>query len=366
VDERTKRIWEEAMSRPDWHMASVEGALLRPRIYADVPSFMEVPIAWKAEDLEGADVAFVGIPFESTFQLGPANWATFGPRPADPEAIISRSGSDESPEYIRKYSVHYSIHVGGGFYPEVAPDFRLVDHLTMVDYRDVEIKQWDVEETAQRAIDKVADIVRTGAIPLVFGGCHEIPYPVVRAISDNTPGKIGIILFDSHYDNDLGGMLNAGNAFGWIFETCQADTRNMVLIGIKGGAYNTPAMHQAALDVGFTVFTIDDVERMGIEEVTRRAIDIASRGAERVYVSLDADAMDPVSFPAQKYPDPFGLTARQVKTALGMIAETTSLAGFDLCTMGPVYDHKGVGALTACRLYLEILKGLALRKMRAN
>ena len=30
--------------------------------------------------------------------------------------------------------------------------------------------------------------------------------------------------------------------------------------------------------------------------------------------------------------------------------------------IGPDYDHKGVGALTAVKFYVEVLKGLALRK----
>ena len=38
-----------------------------------------------------------------------------------------------------------------------------------------------------------------------------------------------------------------------------------------------------------------------------------------------------------------------------------ALKRFDM-SIGPDYDHKGVGALTACKLYIEVLRGLALRK----
>jgi agmatinase len=377
MDKKLKKLWETLGSRPEFQVHDPIGGAYRLRVHDDVPSFMEVPIAWNARELEGADVAFLGIPWEGPIHMGPVYWASCGPRPADPDALTEgRSGAYAAPDYIRTCSAPYSVNVSGGFYPEVGPDFRLVDHLTMYDYRDVDADKWEVEVFCDRAIEKVSDIVKAGAVPIVFGGDHSIPYPVVRGISDNSKGKIGIVLFDSHYDNAYGGevpppyhdlgKLNAGNAFYKIFDTCQAEPANMAVIGIKGGAYNTPLMHELALKLGYTIFTNEQVEEMGIEEVTKRAIEAASRDTDRVYVSLDVDVIDPVTMPAQKYPDPFGIPARDVRRALSMISRETELAGFDMVCMGPAYDFKGLGGLTAVRLYLEVLKGMAIRKSRGS
>ena len=363
MDESVRKFWLEAEEQPEYHFAGdVMGAFLKPRIYGDTASFMEVPIGYNPEDLQGADAVFIGLPWEGIQQINSTTFAETGPRPPDPDAVVARSGAYQAPAYVRQYSVHYSLAISGGYYPEVAPDFRLVDYLNIMDYRDVEVKMWDVEETTRRAVERIGHIVQAGAVPLVFGGDHSIPYPVVKAISDNSPGKIGVINFDSHYDLSLGGRLNAGNAFGKIMENCQAEPENLAIIGIKGGAYNTPAMHQLALDLGVTVFTIGDVEEMGIEEVVRRAVEAAGRGTDKIYVSLDADALDPVSFPAQKYSEPFGITARQIREALRILSREANLCGFDMVCVGPDYDHKGVGALTASKFYIEVLKGLALRK----
>jgi arginase family enzyme len=215
MDERKRKMWLEAEMKPEFHIAGEpEGASWKPRIYGDTPSFMEAPIAYSPEDLEGADVVFMGFPWEGGQQLSSTTFAETGTRPPDPEAIIARSGAYEAPEYIRKYSEHYSLAVSGGFYPEEGEGFRLADHLIIMDYRDVEVKLWDVEETSRRAIEKVADIVKVGAIPLVFGGDHSTPYPIVKGISDYSEGKIGVINFDSHYDIGLSGRLSAENAFG--------------------------------------------------------------------------------------------------------------------------------------------------------
>jgi arginase family enzyme len=367
MDERIMKIWYAAEMDPEFHISGdLEGLVMKRRIYGDTPSFMEAPIAYTPEDLEGADVVFVGLPWEGGIQINSTTFATTGARPPDPDAVISRSGAYQAPAYIREYSIHYSLIISDGYYPDVGEDFCLSNHLRMMDYSDVDVVERDVEETTRRAVEKVGDIVKAGAIPLVFGGDHSTPYPIVKAISDNLEGKIGVINFDSHYDIGIGGRLNAGNAFGKIMENCQAEPENLVIIGIKGGAYNTPKMHQLTKDIGATLFTIADVERMGIQEVVKRAVEIAGKGTERIYVTLDSDAMDPATFPAQKYPDPFGLSALQVRDALRMISRESNLCGFDLVCVGPAYDHKGIGGLTACRFYIEVLQGLALRKVNTR
>jgi arginase family enzyme len=86
----------------------------------------------------------------------------------------------------------------------------------------------------------------------------------------------------SRYDIGLGGRLSAENAFGKIFEDCQSEPENLVVIGIKGGAYNTPIMHQLAKDLGVTVFTIPDVETLGMPEVVNRAIEAAGKATDRI------------------------------------------------------------------------------------
>lgn len=364
MDEEKRKMWLDMEMKPEFNVAGdPEGASWKRRIYGDTPSFMEAPIAYTPEDLEGADAVFIGFPWEGGQQISSTTFAETGPRPPNPDAIIARSGAYQAPEYIRKYSIHYSLAISGGFYPEEGEDFRLADHLTIMDYRDVEVKMWDVEETSRRAVGKVGDIVNAGAIPLVFGGDHSTPYPIVKGISDNSNGKIGVINFDSHYDIGLSGRLSAENAFGKIMENCNADPENLAIIGIRGGSYNTPLMHKLAVDLGVGLFNIADVRAMGIEAVVRKAIKIAGRGTEKIYVSLDTDAMDPVSFPAQKYPDPMGITAREIETSLRILSRDTNLCGVDLVCMGPAYDHKGVGALTACRYFIEVLKGLAFKKM---
>lgn len=377
MDEHKKKIWKEISSKPEFMIYDSTLGLTQLRINGDTPSFFESPIAWEAKDLEGIDAAFVGIPWEGLRHMTPTGWVTAAPHSVNPESIMERGSASEAPAWIRQNSVRYSLHVNGGYFPEVGPDVRLLENLKIMDYRDVEVKEWDVEEIARRAIDKVSDIVKAGAKPLVIGGDHSIPYPVVKAISDNSDGKIGIICFDAHYDNMYGGplpyphgdlgRLNAGNAFYRIFEACNTDPENWVFIGIKeGGAFNTSLMHELSTKLGVTMFTATDVIEKGMKEIVSKAIDIAAKGTDKIYVSLDSDSLDPVEFPAQKAPDPWGLPTRQVMEGLKVISRETNLAGFDLVCMAPAYDLKGISALTSCKFFLEILKGLVIRKIKKS
>ncbi|MBW2369398.1 MAG: arginase family protein [Deltaproteobacteria bacterium] len=375
MDPKLKEEWKQICMDPEYHSYEKCAPLVRPRIHDDVPSFMEVPIAWKAEHLEGADVVFLGFPWEGVVYETASSFVSCSPRQVNPDVDHEgRRGAYDAPNHIRKYSTEYSLGTSGGFYPEIAPDFRLADHLMLMDYRDVEVDYWDVEISTERAIEKVGDIVKAGAVPFVFGGDHSTPYPIVRGISDNSEGKIALILFDGHYDNAYGGefphpdkdmgRLNAGNAFYKILDTCQVEPEDWVTIGIKGGGYNTPLMAELAKKMGNTVFTIGDVEEMGMVEVMKRTLEIVSKRADKVYVSLDFDSIDPLTLPAQKYFEPFGLHARDVKKALSMISQNTNLAGFDSVCMGPAYDLKGLGGRVAARLYVELLKGIAVSKWK--
>ncbi len=197
---------------------------------------------------------------------------------------------------------------------------------------------------------------------------------MVKAISDNSEGKMGLIWFDSHYDVGCGerlpppyhslSRLNAENAMYRILESSNVDPENICLIGIGSGNFNTPAMAKFATEeLGITVFTAEDVYQRGIDKIIAKALEVSTRGTEKTYVTMDLDALDCLTFPAQKYLEPLGIPFRDIITALRAITKETQLAGFDTCCMGPAYDVNGVGGMCANRMYIEVLKGLALRKM---
>ena len=103
-----------------------------------------------------------------------------------------------------------------------------------------------------------------------------------------------------------------------------------------------------------------DVDELGVVTVAQEALETATAGTEALYLSLDIDVVDP-AHGGQKYPDPAGLSAREVIRALRVLARGP-IAGFDICCLAPRYDLQGHLSQLAARAALEVIAGLALQR----
>jgi arginase family enzyme len=357
-----RRIWEDAYRRAAEITPVRVDRRMRDILYGDVPTFMELPHAVKSGDLESADAAFLGMGYEGVKIDSPHTYLPDLAAPAGPDSIYYRTGADRAPEAVRRYSIHYSIHHAFGLFIEYAPDFYIFKHLRAVDAGDVPVIPGDPETSFQRCEARVRDIVAAGAVPLVCGGDHAITLPVVKAVAGAMAGRLGLIHLDSHYDLCWDPPLFAGSQWAQILRLANVAARNFCQIGIRG-LRQVPFEVEVAQALGHTVLTMADVDRDGVESAADVALARACDGTEGVYVSLDVDVLDPAYCPAQKYPEPAGLTSKQIITLLRRIGQQAEIRGFDLCCLGPQYDDRvGTGSHLAARLFVEILATLAWRR----
>src|SRR5918997_392507 len=140
---------------------------------------------------------------------------------------VTRPGASHGPRAVRDASSHFSF--GGGYHLDY--DVTLSDHLTLADCGDVDGAPGRAEETCdrtERALDEIY------AEPL----SHCCP---------------------AHRVLDLPNV----------------DGRNMAIIGAHGAA-NPKLEKDVADEHGLTVFTVRDIDRIGIDEVARRALAAAT------------------------------------------------------------------------------------------
>lgn len=331
-------------------------------LHGSVPTFMEMPAARDASQLIGADAVILGFPFEGPTSISPSRSAPPNVTRPPKDSVYWRMGADESPDEIRKYSLFYSHHHNRGYYPEIDKDLVLHDALRIMDYGNVRYNADNTMESIQACIARVDDIVRAGAMPIVLGGDHTTPYPVVKAILEHHPHNIGLVIFDAHVDfSYTPGEYWASNQ--WVqlmLETGKINPENIVEIGIRSS--RTAIQEQKlAESLGVRVFTIDEVKDRGIAAVTQEAIMLATRGSDGLYVSLDIDCMEPSAVPSQKAPEIWGLTIDELFHTLRALSRQKVL-GFDVCEYTANYDINGMGAQFCARTAVEILGGLALRK----
>ena len=102
------------------------------------------------------------------------------------------------------------------------------------------------------------------------------------------------------------------------------------------------------------VFTMSDIDRIGIERVMREALDRVA-GPGFVHVSLDLDALDPEEAPGVGTPVRGGLTYREAHLACELLAESGEAGSFEVVEANPILDRENTTALTAVELVASAL-----------
>jgi len=357
------KVWSDAYNDSKKTIPQRSERRTKAILYGDVPTFMELPHAKKKEDLKGIDVAFVGLPWEGIKLLDPWTILPDTAASAPHDSIYYRTGADKAPEAIRKYSIFYSINHNWGYFPELDKDFIIFNHIKAVDYGDVEVDVRNPEMSIENSIRKISEIYEAGAIPLVSGGDHAIPYPCIRGLMNNMDGNIGIISFDSHFDLYLDEEISAASQWGPLFEFSQVNPENFCSIGMRG-LRNQLHERYVAEKLGVQYFTMADIWQEGIQKIIKKALKVVEN-TDVLYVSLDIDVVDPAFCPAQKYPEPGGLTSREIISAIRQIGKHKLINGFDISCLGPQYDARtGPSAQLCARLFVEVMATIAWQKAR--
>ena len=305
------------------------GADLEP--YHGIPTFMRLPAS---REFEGADVAVVGIPFDS----GASN----------------RPGTRFGPRKIREASLllwGYNQVLG------VAP----TEELSILDYGDVSTIAVDINATMANITREVKSILEKDVTVIAMGGDHSISLPLLRAHAVKY-GPPAVIHFDSHPDTwdweFKDQPYSHGTPFRRAIEEELIDTSAYLQIGIRGPTSFANDLSDAE-KMGAKLFTIDRVFEIGIPAVITQIKDAI--GAKPVYISLDIDAVDPAFAPGTGTPEVGGLNSYQIlQLVRGM--QGLNIIGFDLVEVSPPYDHGDITAILASNLVFEFISLLALSK----
>lgn len=226
-----------------------------------------------------------------------------------------------------------------------------------------------VRETCLATADAVADSIRSNAFPIVIGGDHSIAIGVIAGIA-RVKGPQGVIWIDAHADLNTPETSPTGNfhgmpmgvALGYAasyfpppqFPTPAADASRCVFIGLRD---LDPGEKRLLRQGNISVFTMSDIDRMGMGKVMERAIEIAGNGPASAHVSVDVDSLDPLIAPGTGTPVPGGLTYREAHLAMELIAESGVANSLEVAEVNPILDE---GTITA-RIAMELI-GSALGK----
>ena len=221
-------------------------------------------------------------------------------------------------------------------------------------------------ELCDRVATLVADARRKGETPLVLGGDHSVALGSLVGMA-SVHGRGGVVWLDAHGDLNTPESSPTGNVHGMVLAAA---------LGLGGSAFaregwTLPAVESGrlalvgvrSLDQGerellkrldAKVFTMTDLDRIGIERCMREAIAHAS-GAAFLHVSLDLDVVDPETAPGVGTPVRGGLSYREAHLAMELIAESGLADSFDVVEVNPVLDRENATGKLAVELIASAL-----------
>lgn len=301
--------------------------------YAGPSTFYRAPQA-APEQLREGSVAVLGVPLDS--------WT------------LGRNGQRHAPRAIRDASLYlagyYGLQTEPVGYVNVNDGrvWTVPEQPRLFDVGDVRIHQGDVHAQIEAIAGPVAAIVERGAMPVVLGGDHFVPYPsfigYARGVRSRKPdAKVGFLNIDGHFDfwdefRDMG-RLNHGTFARRISE--HEAVGNMVWWGLNGANIAEPEQLRICEERGFVGYTVGSIRRRGVLETMREALEVACEGVEHLYVTFDIDATDGAYAPGTHSIVLDGLSSGEVLAALAILPEFQGLGAFDICEMIPQYDVGG-------------------------
>lgn len=303
-------------------------ALEVPR-FAGLATFARLP---RLEQVEQADVAVVGVPFDAGTTYRPG--ARFGP-------AAVRQGS----RLLRPY------HPGLDTEPFAVQQ--------VADAGDIACNPFDIAEAISQ-IEAGADaLLATASHVVTIGGDHTVALPLLRAVS-RRHGRLALVHFDAHldtWDTYFGAPYTHGTPFRRAFEEGLLAEESSVHVGIRGPLYARSDLSEDET-MGFRLVRAMELETIGVTGAVER---VRSRVGDRpVYVSVDVDVLDPAHAPGTGTPEAGGLTSRELLGILrGM--RGLSVVSADVVEVSPAYDHAEMTAIAAAHVIYELVSLMGVR-----
>ena len=294
--------------------------------------FLDWPVAIDPADWAGARVALLGIRHSEPY--------AHDPFPND---------QSKAPDAIRAMSRSFCYDPGHWDF-DVGTDLasNLPAHL---DLGNVAFDGTDYSAYADAITARARRLWRQGTQLIVLGGDHGVTIPVVEAL-DAVGGPVHILHIDAHLDwrEEVGGVRRGySSPLQWASKVKAVS--GMTQIGLRAIGSARQKEVQAARDFGSRLFGAEQIHEEGMEPVLET---IPQDRA--VYLTIDADGLDPTEMPAVMAPTPGGIYFRQLAPLLRTVARRNRIVGMDIVEIAPSYDFaNGLTAIMAGRLILNVL-----------
>ena len=224
----------------------------------------------------------------------------------------------------------------------------------------------EIAYSAERTAECVQQALARHATPIVLGGDHSVAAGTVAGVGQyfRAQGEaIGLVWIDAHSDINTPETSPSGNVhgmplaallgmgppqlselLGWSPKVLPQHT---VVVGIRDV---DEAERNNIRRSGISVYTMRDIDELGLRAVMEKAIQVAAAGTAGFHVSMDMDWVDPTEAPGVGTPVPGGATYREAHLAMEILADHGGMLSLELVEVNPILDEHNRTAELAVQL----------------
>ncbi|HEV2581761.1 MAG TPA: arginase [Ktedonobacteraceae bacterium] len=283
-----------------------------------------------------------------------------------------KHGADMGPNAIR--------YAGLNLLPSIDEQLRKLGH-PLIDEGNLAIPQPRIEQphianVHLRNVETILEVCGSLAttverccgpddFPLVIGGDHSLTMGSLTGVV-RARGPVGVIWVDAHADFNTDTTTPSGNVHGMSLAALvgigntqlvelggispKVDPHRVVIIGSRD---LDPGEKDFLREVGIHVFTMKEIDRLGMAAIMEQAIELATPGTNGLHISFDIDAVDPRDAPGTGTKVAGGLTYREAHLALELIADSGKMTSLDIVEVNPTLDMENRTAMLAAELILS-------------
>ena len=293
-----------------------------------------VPLDTVALKSQGAQYAFVGVPFD--------------------EGNIGKPGSEDGPREFRIASQEYL-----SYWFEFGVD---LDGLA-VDCGDVPMPKVNPDSARERIYRAISAVLEAGVTPIIVGGDRSISIQAARALSDHigNSNKMGCLHFGAQLDlaeSWAGETLLSTCAMARITELPNLPAENVAIVGPRN-AMNPKDYIDLANARNLRFYPMFEIFERGIDAVIGEAVERVWNGTDAQYLSFNFNVMDASAAPGVTSAEPGGLESREMIRVADAIGAKKTVSVIDVTELAPVYDISGTTSRLAVCAVLRIMAAIA-------
>src|SRR5208337_4912393 len=248
-----------------------------------------------------------------------------------------RRGVDMGPSAVRAAGLNHALKSLGHQVEDAGNiHVKLPEEQHFGDRRAKYLKE--ITETSRQTARQIRETLEAGYFPVSLGGDHSMAVGTQAGVSKfyrDRKQAVGCLWIDAHADMNTPESSPSGNVHGMPLATNlghgpesltqifgfapKLRPERCALIGVRDLDVRE---RQVVRGSGVSVFTMREVDELGMRIVMERAITLASRGTAGFVVSFDMDVVDPAEAPGVGTPVRGGITFREAHLAMEMVADS--------------------------------------------